>query len=139
MNHKGKPNFAAYSAGSFPTGKVRPEAIRQLEAAQVPTDGLRSKGWKEFAKPGAPKIDFVLTVCDNAAKEVCPIWPGQPATAHWGVPDPAAVAGSPEQIEKAFRDAFFMLDRRISLFLNLPLQALDKLAIKKEIDKIGQQ
>jgi arsenate reductase (thioredoxin) len=139
MNHKGKPNFAAYSAGSFPTGKVRPEAIKQLEAAHVPTNDLRSKSWDEFAKPGAPRLDFIFTVCDNLAKEVCPIWPGQPMTAHWGVPDPATVTGSPEQIEKAFRDAFFMLDRRISLFLNLPLQALDKLAIKKEIDKIGQQ
>jgi len=139
MNHKGKPNFAGFSAGSFPTGKVRPEALKQLETAHVPTAGLRSKSWDEFAKPGAPKLDFVFTVCDNAAKEVCPIWPGQPMTAHWGVPDPAAVAGSTEQIEKAFRDAFFTLDRRISLFLNLPLQALDKLAIKKEIDNIGQQ
>jgi arsenate reductase (thioredoxin) len=139
MNHKGKPNFVAFSAGSFSTGVVRPEAIKQLEAAHVPTAGLRSKSWDEFAKAGAPKLDFVFTVCDNAAKEVCPIWPGQPMTAHWGVPDPAAVAGSTEQVEKAFRDAFFMLDRRISLFLNLPLQALDKLAIKKEIDKIGQQ
>lgn len=139
MNHKGKPNFAGFSAGSFPTGKVRPEALKQLETAHVPTAGLRSKSWDEFAKPGAPKLDFVFTVCDNAAKEVCPIWPGQPMTAHWGVPDPAAVAGSTEQVEKAFRDAFFTLDRRISLFLNLPLQALDKLAIKKEIDNIGQQ
>jgi arsenate reductase (thioredoxin) len=139
MNHKGKSNFAAFSAGSFPTGKVRPEALKQLETAHVPTAGLRSKSWDEFAKPGAPKLDFVFTVCHNAAKEVCPIWPGQPMTAHWGVPDPAAVAGSTEQVEKAFREAFFMLDRRISLFLNLPLQALDKLAIKKEIDNIGQQ
>jgi len=139
MNHKGKPNFAGFSAGSFPTGKVRPEALKQLETAHVPTAGLRSKSWDAVAKPEAPKLDFVFTVCDNAAKEVCPIWPGQPMTAHWGVPDPAAVAGSTEQIEKAFRDAFFTLDRRISLFLNLPLQALDKLAIKKEIDNIGQQ
>jgi arsenate reductase (thioredoxin) len=139
MNYKGEPHFAAFSAGSFPAGRVCPEAIRQLEAVHVPTQGLRSKSWDEFAKPGAPKLDFIFTVCDNAAKEVCPIWPGQPMTAHWGVPDPAAVAGSTEQVEKAFRDAFFMLDRRISLFLNLPLQALDRLAIKKEIDKIGQQ
>jgi arsenate reductase len=139
MNHKGKPNFEAFSAGSFPTGKVRPEAIKQLESAHVLTVGLRSKSWNEFARPEAPKLDFVFTVCDNAAKEVCPIWPGQPMTAHWGVPDPAAVTGSPEQIERAFRDAFFKLDRRISLFLNLPLLALDNLAIKKEIDKIGQE
>lgn len=139
MNHKGGPNFAAFSAGSVPTGKVRPEALKQLEAAHVPTDGLRSKSWDEFARRGAPKLDFVFTVCDNAAKEVCPVWPGQPMTAHWGVPDPAAITGSADQVEKAFRDAFFVLDRRISLFLNLPLQALDNLAIKREIDKIGQQ
>ena len=139
MNHKGGPNFAAFSAGSVPTGKVRPEALKQLEAAHVTTVGLRSKSWDEFAERGAPKLDFVFTVCDNAAKEVCPVWPGQPMTAHWGVPDPAAVTGSTDQVEKAFRDAFFVLDRRISLFLNLPLQALDNLAIKREIDKIGRQ
>jgi arsenate reductase (thioredoxin) len=139
MNYKGKPHIAAYSAGSIPTGKIRPEALKQLESAHVPTAGLRSKSWDEFARPDAPKLHFVFTVCDSAAKETCPIWPGQPMTAHWGVPDPAAVTGSPEKIANAFRDAFFMLDRRISLFLNLPLQALDKLAIKKEIDKIGQQ
>ena len=139
LNRKGKPNFAAYSAGSHPTGKVRPEALKQLEMAHLSTEGLRSKDWAEFAQPGAPHLDFVFTVCDNAAKEVCPVWPGQPMTAHWGVPDPAAVAGTPEQIEKAFRDAFMILDRRISLFLCLPLASLDKLAIKKEIDRIGQQ
>jgi arsenate reductase len=139
MNRKGKPNFSAYSAGSFPVGKVRPEALRQLESAHLSTEGLRSKSWEEFAKPDAPKLDFVFTVCDHAANEVCPIWPGQPMTAHWGVPDPAAVVGTPDQIEKAFRDAFFMLERRISLLLNLPLQSLDNLAIKKEIDKIGRQ
>jgi arsenate reductase len=139
MNHKGRPNFTAYSAGSHPSGAVRPEALRQLEAARLPTSGLRSKNWEEFSKPSAPKLDFVFTVCDNAAKEVCPLWPGQPMTAHWGVPDPAAVQGTKEQIEKAFRDAFFMLDRRISLFLCLPLTSLDRLAIKKEIDKIGHQ
>lgn len=139
MNHKGRPNFTAYSAGSHPSGAVRPEALRQLEAARLPTSGLRSKNWEEFSKPNAPKLDFVFTVCDNAAKEVCPLWPGQPMTAHWGVPDPAAVQGTKEQIEKAFRDVFFMLDRRISLFLCLPLTSLDRLAIKKEIDKIGHQ
>jgi arsenate reductase len=139
LNQKGKSNFSAYSAGSFPTGKVRPEALKQIEAARLPTANLRSKSWEEFSRPDAPKLDFVFTVCDNAAKEVCPIWPGQPMTAHWGIPDPAAVAGTPEQIEKAFRDAYLMLDRRISLFLNLPLQALDNLAIKKEIDNIGRQ
>ena len=139
MSHKGRPNFTAYSAGSHPSGPVRPEALRQLEAARLPTSGLRSKNWEEFSKPNAPKLDFVFTVCDNAAKEVCPLWPGQPMTAHWGVPDPAAVQGTKEQIEKAFRDAFFMLDRRISLFLCLPLTSLDRLAIKKEIDNIGHQ
>ena len=139
MNRKGRGNFTAYSAGSHPSGTVRPEAIKQLENARLPTEGLRSKSWDEFTKPDAPKLDFVFTVCDNAAKEVCPFWPGQPMTAHWGVPDPAAVQGTPEEIAKAFRDAFFMLDRRISLFSSLPLASLDSLAIKKEIDNIGHQ
>jgi arsenate reductase (thioredoxin) len=139
MNHKGKPNFAAYSAGSHPSGTVRPEALRQLESARISTIGLRSKSWDEFSEHGAPRLDFVFTVCDNAAKEACPFWPGQPMTAHWGVPDPAAVQGTQEQIDKAFRDAFFLLDRRIALFLCLPLSTLDNLALKKEIDKIGQQ
>jgi len=139
LNHKGKPAFTAYSAGSHPAGRVRPEAIKQLEAAHLPTSGLRSKNWEEFAKPGAPKLDFVFTVCDNAAREVCPIWPGQPMTAHWGVLDPAVVAGTPEQIEHAFREAFMILDRRISLLLCLPLASLDKLAIQREIDSIGKQ
>ena len=126
MNQKGKPNFSAYSAGSHPSGTVRPEALRQLEAARLPTTGLRSKAWDEFSRPGAPEFHFVFTVCDNAAKEVCPIWPGQPMTAHWGIPDPAAVQGSAEQIERAFRDAFFTLDRRIGLFISLPLASLDR-------------
>ena len=139
MNKKGFPTFAAYSAGSHPRGQVHPAAIRQIEIAKFPTTGLRSKDWNEFAEPGAPKLDFVFTVCDNAAKEVCPVWPGQPMTAHWGVPDPAAVDGTPAQVEKAFLDAFVTLDRRISLFLCLPLASLDKLAIKKQIDSIGQQ
>ena len=139
LNRKGKPTFTAYSAGCRPTGSVRPEALRQLEVAHHSTKGLRSKDWSEFARPGVPQLHFVFTVCDNAAKEVCPIWPGQPMTAHWGVPDPASVAGSPEQIERAFRDAFMILDRRISLFLCLPIASLDALAIKKEIDRIGNQ
>ena len=139
MNQKGKPNFTAYSAGSHPTGTVRSEALRQLEAAHLPTVGLRSKSWKEFAKPDAPQLDFVFTVCDNAANEVCPVWPGQPMTSHWGIPDPAAVHGTKEEAEKAFRDAFFLLDRRISLFLSLPLATLDRFSLKKEIDSIGQQ
>ena len=139
MNRKGFPNFTAYSAGSHPKGAVHPGALRQIELAKLPLNGLRSKDWNEFARPGAPHLDFVFTVCDNAAKEVCPIWPGQPMTAHWGVPDPAAFQGTPEQIEKAFRDAFMILDRRISLFLCLPLSSIDKLALKKEIDRIGHE
>ena len=105
----------------------------------MPVEGFRSKSWDEFAKPGAPQMDFVFTVCDNAASEVCPVWPGQPMTAHWGVADPAAVQGTPDQIERAFREAFMILDRRISIFLSLPLSTLDQLAIKKEIDRIGSQ
>lgn len=139
MNKKGFPTFSAYSAGSHPKGAVHPAALRLIENTKLPTTGLRSKDWGEFAKPGAPKSDFVFTVCDNAAKEVCPVWPGQPMTAHWGVPDPAAVEGTPEQVEKAFREAFMILERRISLFLCLPLSSLDKLAIKKEIDRIGDE
>jgi len=139
MNHKGRPNFTAHSAGSHPSGSVRSEALRQLQAAHLATTGLRSKAWDEFSRADSPKLDFVFTVCDNAASEVCPVWPGQPLTAHWGVPDPAAVRGTEEQVERAFRDAFFLLDRRISLFLSLPLATLDSLSLKKEIDKIGRQ
>jgi len=139
LNRRGMPNFRAYSAGSHASGSVRPEAIRQIELARLPTKGLRSKSWDEFARPDAPHMDFVFTVCDNAAREVCPVWPGQPMTAHWGVPDPAAVQGTPAEIERAFRDAFMILDRRINLLLCLPLASLDRLAIKKEIDRIGLQ
>jgi arsenate reductase len=139
LNFKGKTNFTAYSAGSHPTGRVRPEALRQLESAHLPIEGLRSKAWEEFAKPDSPRLDFVFTVCDNAAGEVCPVWPGQPMTAHWGIPDPAAVQGTPEEIARAFRDAFFILDRRIGLFLSLPLASLDRLALKKQVDEIGRQ
>lgn len=138
LNFKGRPHFTAYSAGSHPTGKVRPEALRQLETAHIPTEGLRSKAWDEFSLPSAPKLDFVFTVCDNAAKEVCPVWPGQPLTAHWGIPDPAAIRGTAADIERGFRDAFFILERRISLFLSLPLTSLDRLAIKRELDIIGR-
>jgi arsenate reductase (thioredoxin) len=138
MNSKGRPRFTAYSAGSHPSGTIRPEALRRLDVAHISTEGLRSKSWEEFATD-APKLDFVFTVCDNAAKEVCPVWPGQPITAHWGVPDPAAATGTQEQIEKAFRDAYFLLDRRISLLLCLPLASLDSLALKKELDNIGRQ
>ncbi len=138
LNFKGGPTFTAYSAGSHPAGAVRTEAIRQLEIAHVPQDGLRSKSWDEFAKPDAPTMDFVFTVCDNAAKEVCPLWPGQPMTAHWGVPDPATVKGSDSEIQRAYRDAFMILERRISLFLCLPLASIDKLSLKKEVDEIGR-
>jgi arsenate reductase len=139
LNWKGRPFFQAFSAGSHLAGRVRPEALAQIELARMPVEDFRSKSWDEFAKPGAPQMDFVFTVCDNAANEVCPLWPGQPMTAHWGVADPAAVKGAPEQIERAFRDAFIVLDRRISLFLSLPLSTLGQLAIKKEIDRIGLQ
>jgi arsenate reductase len=139
MNCKGQPTFTAYSAGSHPSGAVRPEAIAELENAHLPTNGLRSKSRDEFAKPDAPKLDFIFTVCDNAAKEVCPIWPGHPMTAHWGIPDPAAVRGTDEEIQRAYREAFVTLERRVSLFLSLPLTTIDKLTIKKQIDKIGHQ
>jgi arsenate reductase (thioredoxin) len=139
LNQKGRPTFTAYSAGSHASGIVRPEALKQLEMAQVLTGGLRSKNWDEFAKPEAPKMNFVFTVCDNAAKEVCPVWPGQPMTAHWGVSDPAEVKGTPEQIQRAFREAFLVLDRRISLLLSLPFESLDKLAIQTEVNRIGKQ
>jgi arsenate reductase len=139
LNWKGRPKFSAYSAGSHPSGEVRREALRQIELALMPAEKFRSKSWDEFAKPGAPQMDFVFTVCDNAAGEVCPLWPGQPITAHWGIPDPAALHGSPEQIERAFRNAFVTLDRRITLFLSLPLSTLSQQAIKKEIDRIGLQ
>jgi arsenate reductase (thioredoxin) len=137
LNAKGRPLFTAYSAGSHPSGVVRPEALKLIGLARLPTESLRSKNWEEFAGPAAPKMNFVFTVCDNAAQEMCPIWPGQPMTAHWGVPDPALAKGSSEQIERAFRDAYLILERRISLFLSLPLSSLDKLAIQKEINRIG--
>ena len=139
LRHRGASNFRSFSAGSHPTGRVNPAAIHQLERAGISTVDLRSKSWDEFARPTAPKIDFVFTVCDNAANEVCPVWPGQPLTAHWGVPDPAAVKGSQEAIDAAFRQAFLTLDRRIGLFLSLPFASIDKLAIKEEIDRIGNE
>ena len=120
-------------------GKVRPEALRQLEVAHIPTSGFRSKNWDEFLKHDAPKLDFIFTVCDNAANEVCPVWLGNPMTAHWGVPDPAAVNGTPEQVQQAFRDAFLMLEQRISLFLRLPHDSEDRPSLKKEIENIGRQ
>jgi arsenate reductase len=138
LNHRAKGKFTGYSAGSHPTGQPRPEALKQIEAAGISTDGLRSKSWDEFSVPGAPQLNFVFTVCDNAANEQCPYWPGQPMTAHWGIADPAAVKGTPEEIARAFRDAFTVLDRRIGLFLALPLATLEDLAIKREIDRIGR-
>jgi len=138
LNIKGRPNFKAFSAGSHPSGTVRPEALRQLESARIPAWGAHSKPWDEFAKPHSAKLDFVFTVCDQAAKEVCPVWPGQPMTAHWGIPDPAAVEGTPEEVTRAFREAFLALDRRISLFLALPIEKLSKLALQKEVDDIGR-
>ncbi len=137
LNSKGKPSFTAYSAGSHPTGMVRPEALRQLEIAKISVQGMRSKSWEEFSVGVGPKLDFVFTVCDNAANEVCPVWPGQPMTAHWGVPDPASVRGNAAEIERAFRNAFLSLDRRISLFLSLPLATLDRLALKTALDEVG--
>jgi len=138
LNHKGKGKFAAYSAGSHPTGRPRPEALQLIESAGLPTAGLRSKSWDEFSRPDAPKLDFVFTVCDSAAKEQCPYWPGQPMTAHWGIADPATVKGTVEEITRAFRDAFTVLDRRIGLFLSLPLARLEGMAIQREIDQIGR-
>ena len=139
LNRKGFPNFTGYSAGSNPTGHVHPEALKQLAGGDMPTDGLRSKSWDEFSKPDAPKMHFVFTVCDRAASEVCPIWPGHPLTARWGVPDPAAVEGTRKQVERAFFEAFTILDRRIGLFLSLPLATLEQEVIQSEIDRIGRQ
>src|SRR5271166_2058891 len=139
LNQRGKERFTAYSAGSHPSGHPRPEALKQIESAGMPTTGLRSKSWEECAAADAPQMDFVFTVCDNAANEVCPFWPGQPMTAHWGIPDPAAVKGTPEQIARAFHDAVVVLDRRIGLFLSLPLSTLEQFAIQREINAIGRQ
>src|SRR5437764_3904017 len=154
LNFKGKPRFTAYSAGSHPSGAVKPQALARLEAAHVATNGLRSKSWEEFSKPGAPKLDFVFTVCDNAAKEACPLFPGSLMStrntgedargstiivAHWGVPDPAAVNGPPQEVERAFREAFTMLDRRIDLFLSLALNSLDRTALQKAVEQIGER
>jgi len=120
LNFKGRPTFSAYSAGSHPAGNIHPQALRQLELAHLPTTGMRSKSWDEFEESSAPRLDFVFTVCDNAAKEVCPVWPGQPISAHWGLPDPAALRGTEGEVERAFLEAFVTLHRRIGLFLSLP-------------------
>ena len=137
LNQMGKGKFKAYSAGSHPNGTVNPFALSTLRNLRLPTDGLRSKNWNEFAMAEAPKLDFVFTVCDNAAGEVCPVWPGQPMTAHWGVPDPAAVEGTDVIKAKAFGDTLVILKRRIELMLSLPLHRLDKMAIQREIKDIG--
>lgn len=155
LNAKGKPTFTAFSAGSHPSGKVRPEALTQLQIAHIPIEGLRSKSWDEFTEPGAPVLDFVITVCDNAAHEVCPMFHVRPNVAlartgedergvfpikaHWGIPDPAGVHGSDEEIEDAFWNAFSLLERRIALFLKLPLGSIDKLTLKKQVDQIGRE
>jgi len=138
LNHKGSSNFTGYSAGSYPKERVHPAALRQIKIAKLPTTNLHPKSWHEFAKVSAPHLDFVFTICDSAPGELCPVWPGQPITGHWSVPDPASVEGSPEEIDRAFLDTFTILERRISLFLCLPLSSLDELAIKNEIAEIGQ-
>ena len=138
LNRHGGGRFHAYSAGSQPAGRVNPYAIELLKDAGFPTEGLRSKSWDEFAAPAAPPLDFVFTVCDNAAAEVCPLWPGQPVTAHWGVPDPAAVQGTDEHKRKAFRDTFLTLERRIILLVSLPIRSLDQLALTHRVSEIGR-
>lgn len=139
MNHRGAPNFHGFSAGSHPTGAVNPYALKLLASSRLPTGGLRSKSWDEFAKPGASQMDFIFTVCDAAAGESCPVWLGHPITAHWGVPDPAAVRGTPPEIERAFRDAYFTLEKRIELFLSLPHASLDAMEMKAKCAAIGRQ
>ena len=138
LNREGMGRFRAYSSGSIPTGKVNPHALNLLKRLNYDVSGLRSKSWEEFAKDSAPKLDFVFTVCDNAANEVCPIWPGQPMTAHWGVPDPAAVEGTEAERAFAFDDTYRMLNQRISIFVSLPLQSLSKLSLQKQLDDIGK-
>ncbi len=138
LNHWGKGRFRGYSAGSFPKGRVHPITLALLAQAKLPTDGLRSKSWDEFAAPGAPALDFVFTVCDDAAGEVCPVWPGHPVTAHWGVPDPAAVDGTDLQKWQAFRSALRTLENRIKVFVSLPVATLDRMALKARVDAIGR-
>jgi arsenate reductase (thioredoxin) len=138
LNAMSRGRFKGYSAGSHPKGAVHPLALKELQNLRIPNDGFRSKGWEEFAAPGAPEMDFVFTVCDQAAGEVCPVWPGQPMTAHWGLPDPAAVEGSDDIKAKAFKDTAITLKRRLELMMALPLQSLDRLAIHKEVKDIGK-
>jgi len=138
VNHWGRGRFRGMSAGSFPKGAVHPMALKLLQTLKLSTEGLRSKSWDEFARPGAPSLDFVFTVCDNAAGEVCPVWPGQPMTGHWGVPDPAAVEGTELEKMNAFREAFRTLENRIRIFTNLPLESIERIKIKEHIDEIGR-
>lgn len=138
LNRLGRGRFRAYSAGSFPKGQVHPFALELLKRQDYPIHQLRSKSWDEFAIPGAPRLDFVFTVCDNAANEVCPIWPGQPMTAHWGMPDPAAAEGNEAERALAFADTLRMLNNRISVFVNLPIKSLDKLSLQKRLQEIGR-
>jgi arsenate reductase len=139
LEHWGRGRFQAYSAGSFPKGAVHPLALDLLEKLELPTGRLRSKSWNEFARPGAPVMDFVFTVCDQAAGEVCPVWPGNPVTAHWGVPDPAAVQGGEAEQRRAFREAYVTLENRTKLLVALPIEKLDRLAIKRNVDDIGRR
>jgi protein-tyrosine-phosphatase len=138
LNAMGQNRFRAYSAGSHPKGAVNPYALELLQKNRLPTEGLRSKDWEEFARPGSPALDFVFTVCDNAAGEVCPVWPGQPMTAHWGIPDPAVVEGSDEDKRKAFFKAYNQLHHRLSIFVNLPVDKLDRLTLQRRLDDIGK-
>ena len=139
LDHWGRGRFKGYSAGSFPRGAVHPLALDLLEKSHLPTRGLRSKSWDEFAKPSAPKMDFVFTVCDQAAGEICPVWPGNPVTAHWGVSDPAVAHGTEAERRRAFREAYLILENRIKLFVALPLDKLDRMAIKRRVDQIGRR
>lgn len=139
LNQAGSGRFRAFSAGSHPSGRVNPHALAMLAENRLPTDGLRSKDWSEFARPGAPALDFVITVCDSARGEVCPLWPGQPITAHWGVEDPSAATGSDEDKRRAFRVAYMVLQRRIDLMLALPLERLDRLKLQERMEQIGTQ
>jgi arsenate reductase (thioredoxin) len=139
IGHWGKGRFKGYSAGCFPKGAVHPLALDALERLHLPTHGLRSKSWHEFARPGAPVMDFVFTVCDQAAGELCPVWPDNPVTAHWVVPDPAAAEGTEAELQRAFRDAYVALENRIKLFVALPIETLDRMAIKRNVDEIGRR
>lgn len=138
LNHWGKGNFSAYSAGSHPKGEVHPMTLELLNRLKLPTEGLRSKNWDEFARPDAPRMDYIITVCDNAAGEVCPVWPGHPVTAHWGFPDPAAAEGSPEQKRRVFSDVYKQIEQRVKLLCNLPTGSLDRMALQTKLRELGQ-